>query len=345
MDEEARGQEQEHEPKISDLEVILILPILLVADAIGILLVIFALDDFGLIELFVGIPLAAYYYAKGLYGTQKISGEAVKKYLPKIVGQFVGELIPYVSALPWYSVIFGVIVWMDRHPELEAVVEKVGSVTSGKGGGAAGGAKGALQTEEKAASEAALATGESGAAAGIASGGALEEGAAESDATKAAEGDTGQPEGAGEAEQKPLTLDERRMDNAIRGRNIEDVMEDVFSPDQILAEIDTSKTTDNVRRFDPDRAMSPKPARQFARKKEQGKEPEKKDKEGEEEGKKKYLTPEQERLQTILEGKYVEEVGKKGLTAEGVMGPSPLSDIGETKGIIDDEEVDLRETA
>ena len=331
--EQERGQE--HEPVLSDAEVIIV----------GVMFV--TLDIVDWFE--VGIPatdVASWFvqfglFKKGVSGTYQV-----------VVG--ILELIPGIDYLPIRTVSHIIATWADRHPDskLHKLIKVAEIATAVKGklaakkiGSAAGSAaQGALQAEEKVASEAALAAEQAGAA-GAAARGAPGEGVAEGGATKAARRDAGQPEGAGEAEQKPRSLEERRLDNAIRGRNIEDVMDDVFSPDQILAEIDTSKTTDNVRRFDPDRAMSPKPARQFARKKEQGKEPEKKDKEGEEEGKKKYLTPEQERLQTILEGKYVEEVGKKGLTAEGVMGPSPLSDIGETKGIIDDEEVDLREAA
>jgi hypothetical protein len=133
MDEEI----QKPEPKISDVEIILI----------GVFY--FSLDvmDFipgvGDVTDVVAAPMGFYYWMKGLNGTAFLASEAI-------------EAIPGAQELPFVrSITWGINIWLDRHPKLQATFATVealeGGVDALEGGGAAGAAEGISNSENLAA--------------------------------------------------------------------------------------------------------------------------------------------------------------------------------------------------
>ena len=62
---------------------------------------------------------------------------------------------------------------------------------------------------------------------------------------------------------KPLTLEEQREENAIKGLDIEDLALDVFSPEEIMSDIGAPTLGAKTLKFDPDRAMDPKAAKKW----------------------------------------------------------------------------------
>lgn len=106
--------EQGPEPKISLVEIILIAPYLLIIDIIEIALAFFALDDFWIGDV-LAAPVAMWLWFRGVNATRYASMAVL-------------ELIPWVGDLPLLTIGFFMTVYLDRHPELEAAVQK----TTGK---------------------------------------------------------------------------------------------------------------------------------------------------------------------------------------------------------------------
>lgn len=259
----------QHEPKLSDADIIIGSVLMLTLDAID------------WVELgvpgtdLIGFPLEQLFLSKkGVKGTTALIGNGL-------------ELIPGVDYLPLRSIAWLVTAWMDRHPsQFSEKLEQVGEMVQAAEGKAGAGA---LQAEGAAANEAAAAA-EKGAAQGV--GGALEENAASGSTSTAAGkaeksardkiaaseqgsgsvrdrlGETsedGDGSGGGEEEDaKPLTLEEQREENAIKGLDIEDLALDVFSPEEIMSDIGAPTLGAKVLKFDPDKAIEPKAARRWA---------------------------------------------------------------------------------
>jgi hypothetical protein len=260
----------QHEPKLSDADVIIGSVLMLTLDAIDWLQVGIPGTDL------VGFPLEQLFLnKKGVKGTTALVGNII-------------ELVPGVDYLPVRSIAWLITAWMDRHPsEFSEKMEQVGEVVQ-KAEGKAG--AGALQAEGAAAKEAATAA-EQGAAQGAA--GAVEKGAAEGGASSAAGtaeksaqdkiaaseqgsgsvrdrmgetsgGEQGEgEEGQSKEEAKPLTLEQQREENAIKGLNIDDLALDVFSPEEMMADIGAPTLGAKVLKFDPDRAIEPKAPRKW----------------------------------------------------------------------------------
>ncbi|OGZ52581.1 MAG: hypothetical protein A3B25_03940 [Candidatus Ryanbacteria bacterium RIFCSPLOWO2_01_FULL_48_26] len=121
-------EEQQQDPKISIVEVILIGLVFALFDLIEIVLLLFALDDFWIIDIITSV---IFFYL------------LIKRVPP--MRQFTCwliELIPWVGALPLLTIGWGLTVWADRHPA--GVVAKAGALAGtaqGKGALAKGGAK------------------------------------------------------------------------------------------------------------------------------------------------------------------------------------------------------------
>lgn len=106
---------EEQRPKFSLTEIIFITPFFLITDTIGIILVIFALDDFALIDI-VQFPLSQIYLRmKGVKGTYMLVTNIL-------------ETIPYVSALPNATIGWLITVWLDSHPKAAAPLQKAAAV-------------------------------------------------------------------------------------------------------------------------------------------------------------------------------------------------------------------------
>ncbi len=99
------------EPKISLPEIVYITPLFLLTDIIGIILVIFALDDFFILDI-IRFPLSQLYLKiKGVKGTATLVANIL-------------ECIPYVGALPNATIGWLITVWLDHHPAMAAPLEK-----------------------------------------------------------------------------------------------------------------------------------------------------------------------------------------------------------------------------
>lgn len=79
-----------------------------------------------------------------------------------------------------------------------------------------------------------------------------------------AEGGGGNQDG-GEGRDENLSLEEQREQNAIRGMNIEDLKLDLFPAEQMMADAESPVLGAKVLKFDPNRAIEPKPAREWAK--------------------------------------------------------------------------------
>lgn len=126
MDEEI----QKPEPKISDVEIILIGVFYLGLDAIDLI------PAAGDITDVIAAPMGFYYWMKGLNGTAFLASEAIEA----IPG---AQEIPFVRTITW-----GINIWLDRHPKLQATFATVEAV-----GGAVGGATEGISNSESVATE------------------------------------------------------------------------------------------------------------------------------------------------------------------------------------------------
>lgn len=187
MDEE----QEKPEPKISIIEILIIGPILVIFDIIGILLIFVALDDLFILDILNGL-VVFYFYIRGISATRYLVTSLL-------------ELIPYVGVLPNYTLGFILTVYLDRHPKLvkTALVAAavVATLPAGGSGGAVAAAAGGATTG---AGAGAAAGAGGGAAAGGAAGGTAGAGAAR---TAGAAATKGVGRGARAAEE---TLGERR---------------------------------------------------------------------------------------------------------------------------------------
>lgn len=97
----------EQQPKISTPEAILILMITVIADLISIIPVINWLVSV------VMFPVTQFYLRmKGIKGTYMLVGNVI-------------ELIPVLSVLPGYTTAMAITIYVDRHPQLTAKIQKM----------------------------------------------------------------------------------------------------------------------------------------------------------------------------------------------------------------------------
>jgi len=125
-------------PKISLVEVLLVLPYILLLDIVGILILLFGLDDVWILDL-LAAPVLFYVWIKGVGMTRYAVMAAL-------------EVIPYVGVLPLQTIGFLMVVYLDRHPQAEASFMKVAGKLRGglatKAGGAGKVAKISERTEK-----------------------------------------------------------------------------------------------------------------------------------------------------------------------------------------------------
>lgn len=108
---------EEYQPKISIAEMVIITPIFLIFDTIGILLIFVGLDDFFILDA-VRFPLSQFYiFMKGLKGTTTLIGNLL-------------ETIPYIGALPNSTICWLITIYMDRNPKSLAAeaIQKAGAI-------------------------------------------------------------------------------------------------------------------------------------------------------------------------------------------------------------------------
>lgn len=105
----------DNEPKISTVEIIFLTPFFVLADLIGAILVFFALDDFGIIDIALA-PSLLYLWMKRVSLTSDITGKIL-------------EAIPYVGSLPFYTISWGVTLALDRG----LFGKKIGDITKTAG--------------------------------------------------------------------------------------------------------------------------------------------------------------------------------------------------------------------
>lgn len=97
-----------NQPKISIAEAILLLMYIGATDLIGMILFLFGLDDFGIIDLLT-FPVTQFYL--------RIKG--VRANFDLIMG--IMEVIPYLGALPFRTIGIAVVVWQDRRSNSEPI--------------------------------------------------------------------------------------------------------------------------------------------------------------------------------------------------------------------------------
>ena len=94
----------EHQPKISLVEAFILLSYIGLTDVVGLVLVLFGLDDFFILDILTFPVTQIYFRMKGI---------------PKAgydVAGNVAELIPYLGALPIRTLGVALVIWADRHP-------------------------------------------------------------------------------------------------------------------------------------------------------------------------------------------------------------------------------------
>lgn len=95
------------EPKINLIIGLLILAYVFVLDVIGMILAFFLLDDFFILDVLTW-PTLLYFKVKGIKGPyDKIAT--------------VGELLPYLGALPLKTLGVFLVIWSDRYPDSQIV--------------------------------------------------------------------------------------------------------------------------------------------------------------------------------------------------------------------------------
>jgi len=83
-------------------ELIIFLPLALMLDAIGIVLVLFGLDDLGILDTVGLFSLGAWIWLRD--GTRMISPKKMRKKGFRFLGTYIGESIPYLGALPFWTI-------------------------------------------------------------------------------------------------------------------------------------------------------------------------------------------------------------------------------------------------
>jgi len=95
----------DHEPKISLVEAFLLVMYVGFTDLIGMVLVLFALDDFFILDVLT-FPVTQIYFR--MKGVSKAGYDVTANLL---------EIVPYLGALPIRTVGVLAVIWVDRHPE------------------------------------------------------------------------------------------------------------------------------------------------------------------------------------------------------------------------------------
>jgi hypothetical protein len=110
------------QPKISTVEMLLIGFVFVVFDTIGIILVLFALDDFWIIDILTSV-IFFYLLIKGVPPMRQLIAWLL-------------ELVPWLGALPLLTIGWIATVWLDRHPESGAAkLATAGAAVAGRYGG------------------------------------------------------------------------------------------------------------------------------------------------------------------------------------------------------------------
>jgi hypothetical protein len=94
----------EHNPKISFIESIFLIMYVGITDIIGIILVLFGLDDFFILDVLTFPVTQLYFRMKGVRGMYDLIGNLL-------------ELIPYIGALPLRTIGVIMVIWRDHHPK------------------------------------------------------------------------------------------------------------------------------------------------------------------------------------------------------------------------------------
>ena len=96
---------EKSKPKISLVEIVFITPLFMLNDAIGVVLLLFGLDDFFILDI-IRFPLSQVYLRlKGVRGTVMLITNIL-------------ETIPYIGALPNATIGWLITCWIDHHPKL-----------------------------------------------------------------------------------------------------------------------------------------------------------------------------------------------------------------------------------
>jgi hypothetical protein len=105
--------------KISLPEIILLNLYIIPFDLIGLVLVFFGLDDFGIIDLLTAPVTQFYFRMKGAKASADLIASAV-------------EFIPYVGALPIKSIGMNITIYLTNHPEKFEKLPAVGAIAKMK---------------------------------------------------------------------------------------------------------------------------------------------------------------------------------------------------------------------
>lgn len=105
MDEER----EEYEPRISLVEILLIVPYLLIIDLFEVLIVFLGFDDFWIGDIFAS-PITLYLWLKGARFNRYLATQIL-------------EFLPYVGALPLLTVGFLLTVYLDHNPKISAIAQ------------------------------------------------------------------------------------------------------------------------------------------------------------------------------------------------------------------------------
>ena len=108
------------QPKISLPEAFLLTAYIALTDVVGIVLVLFALDDFFIIDAMT-FPVTQIYFR--MKGVSKAGLDLTMN---------LAEVIPYVGALPLRTIGVIMVIWADHHPAgvVAQVTQKAAQVTS-----------------------------------------------------------------------------------------------------------------------------------------------------------------------------------------------------------------------
>jgi hypothetical protein len=109
--------------KFTKVDVIFVGVPLALVDIIGMIIVFFGLDDLGLFDILVDPFLIWYYNHKDVMNPMRII-------------TMLAEPIPYIGALPLYSLGFWMAYYEDRHPKTKAVIESAARFLPGSKGAA-----------------------------------------------------------------------------------------------------------------------------------------------------------------------------------------------------------------
>lgn len=98
-------EKNQNNPKISDIEAFVLLSYIGLTDLVGMVLVLFALDDFFILDILT-FPVTQIYFRM-----KKISKVEYD------LAANLAELVPYLGALPLRTIGVAMVIWTDRHPK------------------------------------------------------------------------------------------------------------------------------------------------------------------------------------------------------------------------------------